>query len=91
MRHIGHTDDEDGAPEGQSDPGVEDGVAVHHPLNQKRQVCELSVRSRVKIQPGVALRLGDQSTNEPRGSFSSAEPEELEKPAAIQREEEEIS
>lgn len=28
------TNDQYGTPEGQSDPGVEDGVSVHHPLYQ---------------------------------------------------------
>lgn len=48
------TDDQDGAPEGQSDPGVENCVAVHHPLNQKRQFCYLNVRPRTNQQPVVA-------------------------------------
>lgn len=30
------TDDEDGAPEGQGDPSVEEGVSAHRPLQQHR-------------------------------------------------------
>lgn len=93
MRAWAHTDDEDGAPEGQSDPGVENCVSVHHPLNQKRQFRCLNVHPRAKINSlSCSHRFWDQSRNESSCSFfTSVEPEELENPAAIQREEVEIS